>query len=121
IKAALKGKELYHVCFLVGKTQLLRAIDWRPAGKISRSYQAHEDVGHRLGSAINSKDVEHVNFIDCKGKEAKIFTKLQSDEFHDASGKVLAGHFGRGSNIGGKAIRKNFLSHDQQLKRFKKI
>ncbi len=45
-------------------------------------------------------------------------SSFQSDEFWKGGVPVVV-HFGRGSNIGGKANRKNFPSHSKQLAEFK--
>jgi len=119
LKAAIKVDAWHHICLLVGKTSLLQNIDWRPNDSVGRSFQPHEDVGFRLSN--HAKDVELMHFVDCKGPKAKLFKGLQSDEFHDQNGNVLASHWGRGSNIGGKANRKGFPSHQEQLKKWKAI
>lgn len=122
--AAKKAEGLYHICFLVFETDALKGIDLRPGnGKIrtNRPYELYEDAGHEIGKKIGQDDVKLMEFIDCKSKKGKIFDgRFQSDEFW-LNGNPVAAHFGRGSNIAGKAIRKNFISHKEQLKEWKKI
>jgi len=120
---ARKDKGLYHVCFAILKTDLIRGVDFRAgknkAGRINnKSYGAKYDVGWQLGKV--KLNVKPVDFVDCKTDKAVFFKHFQGDEFH-LDGKCIAAHFGRGSNIGGKAIRKNFKSHSEQLKEWKQI
>jgi hypothetical protein len=119
------GKILYHVCFMVFDTELLRDIDFRPGTDKTRSsnksYGSWEDVGWRIKDRISSKDVELLTFVDCKSGKGKCFgSQFQSDEFW-LDDKAIVAHFGRGSNISGKAIRKNFRHPREQLKEWKKI
>jgi hypothetical protein len=118
IKAAKKATGVYHVCLAVFDTEALGGVDFR-AGKednrANRAYKVWEDVGWRMGEYFTAEDVEPVDFIDCKTSQAKLFGGLQSDEFHH-KGQLIATHFGRGSNIGGKAKRNGFKTHEEQLK-----
>lgn len=126
-KGELAGKPFYHVCFMVGSTNLLRHganIDFRPGlkGKRSnRSYKGHEDVGHEVHKYVRPDEVKLMKFIDCKSGDGKYFDKrFQSDEFWIGSRPVLA-HFGRGSNISGKSVRKGFKHPKEQLSMWKDI
>lgn len=122
------GREMYHVCFMVGGTRLLRhgkTIDFRPGqdGKRSnRSYKAHEDVGWQLYDKIKiAGAVNKMKFIDCKTGKGFFFDKrFQSDELW-SGGQPTVAHFGRGSNIAGKAVCKGFEHPIKQLEEWKKI
>lgn len=125
-KGELAGQPFYHVCFLVASSRLLRhngVIDFRPGkdnNRSNRSYKAHEDVGWQLRSKVRADEVELLEFVDCKsGKGLYFGPEFQSDEFW-RNGKAIVAHFGRGSNIGGKAIRKGFKHPKEQLKDWKK-
>jgi hypothetical protein len=121
---APSGMPLYHVCFMLFYTSALRGVDFRPGkdGKRSnRPYKIHEDVAWQVGTKINPNEVNKMDFVDCKtGKGAYFDNKFQSDEFW-LNGKPLVAHFGRGSNIGGKAIRKGFRHPREQLDDWKNI
>lgn len=126
--AAIKGRksrELYHVAFMVFLASALSGMDFRPGNDNTRSsgksYPMEADVGWRISEHIAENDVTKLDFIDCKtGNGNLLGSKFQSDEFCK-SGKTLLLHFGRGSNIGGKAIRPGFPNHTEQLKKFKDI
>jgi len=121
------GRPMYHACFMVGGTQLLRhggIIDFRPGkdgNRSSRSYNPWEDVGWQLYDKIKiGGQVNEMTFVDCKSGKGQYFDgKFQSDEFW-RNGKAIMAHFGRGSNIGGKAIRKGFRHPKEQLAEWKK-
>jgi len=121
--AALKANGLYHVCFMVFETELLHKIDFRP-GKtniINRSYQPQEDVGWRIAKFVSQNEIKTIDFVDCKSGKGKIFDSgFQSDEYW-LDGEPIAAHFGRGSNLVGKAIKKNFCSPHKQLIKWKQI
>ena len=122
--AAPKGKNLYHVCFLLFLTKALKGVDFR-AGKdknrANRPYKPHEDVGWQIGTVVDKKDVGLMEFKDCKTGAGFYFdSSFQSDELW-VGGQPTIAHFGRGSNIGGKAIRKGFTHPQEQLKEWKKI
>lgn len=125
-KGELAGQPFYHICFMVGSTRLLRhgtPIDFRPGkdkNRANRPYKAHEDVGWQLRKYVRPDQVKPMEFIDCKTGKGKYFgPEFQSDEFWVDDEPVLA-HFGRGSNIGGKAIRKGFRHPKKQLEEWKK-
>lgn len=123
VLAARKDKHLYHVCFLIFETEILRGIDFRPGNNKNRSnrtYKPQEDVGWQINQFVRDEDVDFVDFVDCKTYKAKIFKNLQSDEFHK-NGVVISSHFGRGSNIAGKAIRNGFNHPSKQLDTWKNI
>jgi hypothetical protein len=117
IKAASKGNGLYHVCFLVAATESLSGISFAPKG-IGPSYRPEKDVGWQLGKNIRADQVDFVDLISCRTPQAKLFERLQSDEFHK-DGKVIAAHFGRGANLAGKKRIDEFGTHEDQLKRWK--
>ena len=126
-KGELAGQPFYHVCFLVGSTRLLRhgeKIDFRPSkpGKrANRPYKPHEDVGWQLRKYVRPDEVKNMTFVDCKTGEGRYFdSSFQSDEFWVDGEPVLA-HFGRGSNLGGKAIRKGFKHPKEQLEEWKVV
>lgn len=123
IMAAKKGPELYHVCFLVFETEILRGIDFRPGTnktRANRSYKAEEDVGWAIKNFVKKDQIDLVDFVDCKTDQAKIFKSFQSDEFYK-NGEIICAHFGRGSNLAGKASRKGFETATTQLKKWKEI
>jgi hypothetical protein len=128
-KNRIPGRVLYHVCFLAGSAKMLRLgdkIDFRPGkdnNRSSRSYKPHEDVGWQLHDKMKKTGkIYKLDFVDCKSGNGKYFdSSFQSDEFHDASGNVFVAHFGRGSNIAGKAVRKNFKHPAEQLKEWKLV
>lgn len=123
--AAKKSKNLYHVCFLIFRTNALKDIDFRAGNdnnRSNRTYKSNEDVGWQIGKNIKENDIGLLNFIDCKTGRGKYFDNtFQSDEFHDANGNVLAAHLGRGSNISGKAIRPGFATPKEQMIKWKMI
>jgi len=124
-KAERGGQILYHVCFIIFDTELLKGTDFRSGTNKTRlsnkSYKQWEDVGWRMSGKIKPGDVEFLTFIDCKSGKGKYFgSHFQSDEFWFGD-KAVVGHFGRGSNIPGKAIRKNFKHPREQLEEWKKI
>lgn len=123
-KAEHKGRSLYHICFAIFFTNDLRGVDFRPGNNKNRSnrpYKVHEDVGWQIGTKIKEEDVNLVEFVDCKSGKGKIFSSdFQSDEFW-VNGQPVAAHFGRGSNIGGKAVRKGFKHPSEQLKEWRKV
>jgi hypothetical protein len=87
----------------------------------NKSYYPVNDVGWRLKDYIGAKDIELIDFIDCKTNQGKYFDSgFQSDEFQ-RNGVCLAAHFGRGSNLGGKAKRKKFKKIGEQLELWKII
>jgi hypothetical protein len=126
-KGELAGQPYYHICFLIFSTNLLKhngIMDFR-AGKdenrSNRNYKSHEDVGWRLRDKVYKDQVQLLEFIDCKSNKGKIFDgNFQSDEFW-LNGKPLLAHFGRGSNLEGKTVRNGFLSHKDQLAKWKNI
>lgn len=124
IVAAEKGKALYHICFVVFKTAALRNLDFRPGtsgNRGNRPYKAREDVGWRINQIVPENRVLVADFVDCKTGKGKYFnSSFQSDEFW-VEGNPTVAHFGRGSNIGGKAVRKGFRHPQEQLVEWKKI
>ena len=126
-KGELAGHPFYHVCFMVGSTRLLKhngTVDFCPgrdSNRSNRPYKVHEDVGWQLRLKVRPDQVNPLRFIDCKSGEGKYFdSSFQSDEFWRGGEPVVA-HFGRGSNLGGKAIRKGFKHPKEQLVEWKKI
>lgn len=126
-KGELAGQPFYHVCFIVFSTGLLRhdsIIDFRAGqdgNRSNRTYKPHEDVGWAIRKKVRADQVQLLDFIDCKLGTGKYFNDtFQSDEFH-LNGVPLAAHFGRGSNIEGKANRKGFDTPKKQLDRWKEI
>jgi hypothetical protein len=123
-KGVHKGLELYHVCFLVFYTSDLQGIDFRPGNKrnrYNRSYGIHEDVGWQIGTKLDKKEIKLMEFVDCKSGKGKVFdSRFQSDEFW-VDGCIISAHYGRGSNIGGKAIRKGFKHPSEQLKEWREV
>lgn len=126
-KGELAGRPYYHACFMVFSTGLLKhngIIDFRPGKKgtrSNRSYKVHEDVCWQISEKINHREVYHAEFRDCKDGNGFFFDKsFQSDEFW-VGGQPTIAHFGRGSNLKGKAIRKGFTNPRTQLKEWKKI
>jgi len=124
-KGEQAGQPFYHVCFMVFSTGLLKhgnGIDFR-AGKDStrgnRNYKLWEDVGWQIRDKVRIDQIKLLEFIDCKSGNGKFFNKdFQSDEFW-LDGEPVVAHFGRGSNVAGKAIRKGFEHPEKQLERWK--
>ena len=123
-KGEHRGNVLYHICFMIFETALLKGIDFGPstaAFRTNRSYAVNEDVGWAIGTMVNPKDVGLMEFKDCKKNEGYYFgPEFQSDEIWVGTQPTVA-HLGRGSNISGKAIRKGFDSPQKQLENWKKI
>ena len=114
MKAARKIDDLHHVCFIIFKTEKLKDIDFGSGEMIQdQSQQPHFDVGNQIRFKVREKQIEQMKFVDCK-VNGVLFKDLQCDEFHDQSGKVLATHFGRGSNIGNKVVREGFATTEKQ-------
>lgn len=109
---------LYHIFFVLFETHVLNKIDFRPGNKGNRSnrpYKAKEDVGWQMTQPINGSKLKLLEFVDCKSGRGQIFDgRFQSDELW-ADGKAIVGHLGRGSNLGGKAIRKGFDHPKKQM------
>lgn len=121
IKAAIKLEDLYHMCFIVFKTEKLRGIDFGSGDfEQTTSYQPHFDVGNQIRFKVRPKQVELMKFVDCK-TDGTLFKGLQCDEFHDSQGNLLATHFGRGSNIGNKVVRDGFGSTEEQRDKWRNI
>ena len=122
IKAASKGPGLYHACFLVFETELLRELDFRPGhddNRYNRSYSASEDVGWCIQERIKPQDLLALDLIDCKSGKGKVFGGgFQSDEIQ-CDGKTIALHLGRGSNLAGKKLIPGFEHPTVQLKQWK--
>jgi hypothetical protein len=115
----------YHIAFTVFYTDVLNGMDFgpdSPQNRVSgRSYPPHRDVGWRINDYVKEEDIAKLEFIDCKtGKGQILGSKFQSDEFWK-NGKPVVVHFGRGSNMGGKANRKGFPTNTEQLEKFKLI
>lgn len=124
-KFAKKGEGLFHICFMVGQTDRLRKVDFRPGTdrtrKSGKSYAPGQDVGWRLRDYINTNEVTLMENIDCKTGKGKVFGPgFQSDEIWDNGIPVVA-HYGRGSNLGGKAKRSGFKDNKVQLKEWLKV
>ena len=59
--------------------------------------------------------------IDTKTGKGQYFDgTFCSDEF-TLNGKSIVGHYGRGSHMEGKTVRKGFFPHKVQLKSFKQV
>lgn len=126
-KGELAGQPYYHVCFMVFSTALLKhgdIIDFRPGkneNRGNRPYKPHEDVGWRIREKVRTDEVGLIDFKDCKTGAGLYFdNRFQSDELW-IGGRPIVAHFGRGSNIGGKAIRDGFMNPKDQLTEWKKI
>lgn len=126
-KGEIAGQAFYHICFMVFSTRLLRhngTVDFRPGkdGKRSnRPYKPHEDVGWQIRNKVRPDEVNLMEFRDCKQGTGFFFDKrFQSDELW-SGGQPTVAHFGRGSNIAGKAVRKGFEHPIKQLEEWKKI
>jgi len=126
VLACIKGQSklgpFYHVCYLVFDTEIMQNMDFRPGNEKNRSnrnYKPHEDVGAKTATHLDHSKVDLVEFVDCKTGKGEFFgKKFQSDEFWK-NGKAYVSHFGRGSNLTGKAIRKGFEHPKTQLELWK--
>ncbi len=116
-----KTDKLYHTFFLIGKTKKLQQVDFMPKTPSNgQSYKPKNDVGSRIGDVFSKDEIMPLTFIDCKTGGGNIFdSSFQSDEVV-LGNKTIVLHFGRGSNIGGKAIRKGFKHPKYQLVEWKK-
>jgi hypothetical protein len=126
-KGELAGAPYYHICFMVFSTAIMKhggIIDFRPGqdgNRANRPYKPHEDVGWRIRDKVRPDEVGLMEFKDCKTGAGLYFdSRFQSDELWIGTQPTVA-HFGRGSNIGGKAIRKGFKHPKDQLIEWKKI
>jgi hypothetical protein len=126
-KGEIAGQPYYHMCFMVFSTSLLKhgkIIDFRPGKddtRSNRSYKPYEDVGWRIREKVRPDEIYYIDFKDCKTGEGRFFDKrFQSDELWMNNSPIVS-HFGRGSNITGKAIRNGFMHPQQQLIEWKKI
>ena len=126
-KGELAGQPYYHVCFMIFSTGLLKhdnLLDFRAGqdnNRGNRTYKPHEDVGWRLRDKIRFDQVQLLDFVDCKEGSGRFFdNRFQSDEFW-LNGNPIVAHFGRGSNVGGKAVRKGFAHPSEQLVEWKEI
>lgn len=126
-KGEAAGQPFYHVCFMVFSTGLLRhdgIVDFRAGqdgNRTNRTYKPHEDVGWQIRNKIIPSQIQLLDFVDCKMGKGKFFdSRFQSDEFW-LNGRPIAAHFGRGSNLGGKAIRSGFTHPGEQLVKWKEI
>lgn len=122
IKGNTKLGPFYHVCYLVFKTKVLQNMDFRPGNdnnRGNRNYKPNEDVGAKTASYLDHSVVALADFVDCKTGHGEFFDeRFQSDEFW-RNGKAYVAHFGRGSNIAGKAVRKGFDHPKTQLELWK--
>lgn len=111
----------YYVAFMVFDTELLRGMDFRPGNdktRGNRSYKPHEDVAWRISGKVNGDKVEELGCVDCKSGKGKCLDKsFQCEEFWKDPGPIVV-HFGRGSNMAGKANRKGFSSNKVQFDSF---
>lgn len=120
-----KVTPFYHAAFMVFETYAMRRIDFGPTEpglrRSGMSYAPEFDVGWKINNHIEEKDIFKLEFIDCKtGRGQIVGSDFQSDEFWK-NGKPIVLHFGRGSNIPGKAIRSGFEHPQKQLEEWKKI
>ena len=124
-RAALskKGDSVYYAAFMAFETDTAKGIDFRPGTDSTRtsnkSYKPDEDVGWRISSVVNHENITLIDCVDCKAGSCNVLdNSYQSEEFM-LRGKTIAVHFGRGSNLGGKATRKGFADHNTQMNNFK--
>lgn len=124
--ASLKGIynsfPYYYAAFLGFKTDILKNLDCRPGkdnNRANRSYKSHEDVLWRVAEKIDPRRIMKVECVDCKTGEGQFLDSTFQCEEYWVNGGMVAVHFGRGSNIGGKANRKGFDTHKAQLARFR--
>lgn len=124
ILAAEKQKGLYHICFMVFESSLLKSMDFRPGANDKEraanvNFDISKDVGWQLSQRVGEDEIEKITFVDCKSGQGVLFDKtFQSDEFHK-DGYLIACHLGRGSNLKGKAVRKGFDHPTEQTKKWK--
>ena len=116
------GSRHYYVCVMVFDTAKLKGIDWRPGRDGTRannkSYTV-EDCGWRLRERLNPNDVKLMGQIDTKtGNGQFLDGTFCSDEF-TLNGDSIVAHYGRGSHVHNKTVRKGFPPHDVQLHLFK--
>lgn len=116
-----KTDNLYHVFFIMGNTKKLQKVNFMPKNPLNgKSYKPKNDVGARIGDVFSKDSVMPLTFIDCKKGQGNIYNSLfQSDEVM-FEGHTVVAHLGRGSNIGGKSVRKGFKHPRDQLIEWKK-
>lgn len=114
----------YYVCVMVLDTATFKGMDWRPGREGTRAHNKSyttEDCGWQIRKRIKPNEVQLMGQIDTKtGKGQFLNGTFCSDEF-TFNGKSIVAHYGRGSHVQHKTVRKNFPPHDVQLKAFKKL
>lgn len=124
IKPTKDGTMHYYICAMVFDTQILKGMDWRPGRDGTRAHNKSyviEDCAWRIRDRVAPSEVQLMKQVDTKTGDGQHFDgRFCSDEFW-AFGKAIVAHYGRGSHMHGKAIRKGFLPHKEQLKLFKDV
>jgi hypothetical protein len=120
-----KKSYYYHMCFMIMNTEKFKQVDFRPGKKGTRkngrSYSSSEDVGWMVRNFVVPQKVKLLKFVNLKNNKGVVFdNSFCSVEIH-SDGTVIAAHFGRGSNLGGKIDRKGFDPTTKQLKRWIEI
>lgn len=124
VKHISAGKKYYYAAFLLFKTTALAGMDFRPGtdrSRSHRSYGPHEDVIWRLADTVDVDKIDVMSCVDCKSGRGQYLDKTFQSEEYWVSGKPVVMHFGRGSNLAGKAARKGFDNNKVQLQRFKLV
>ena len=124
LAASKKGRvnfDFYYAALMMFETEVMKRVDLRPGPHRAnnKNYKPHEDVAWEIYKVISPNQVYNIDCVDCKSGNGQILgSKFQSEEYW-LDGVAVAVHYGRGSNIGGKANRKGFESNTIQLKKFK--
>jgi len=125
IKNYNQGIMCYHMCFMLFGTNIMKhgdLIDFRPgkdSNRGNRNYKPWEDVGWGIQKKIGEIQIKKLDFVDTKTGLGQYFGReFQSDELWFNNIPIVA-HFGRGSNLAGKAIHKGFESPERQLEMWK--
>ena len=122
-KCELHQIPYYYAAFAIFDTKIMRGMDFRPGNdktRGNRSYKPHEDVAWRMNGKINSSQIGHLDCVDCKSGRGQVLDNMFQCEEYWIRGKAVAVHFGRGSNLLGRANRKGFPNHKVQFDSFVK-
>lgn len=98
-KAIYNGIPAYYPCFMVGRTEKLKNIDFTPTGEgLPKEGGKYADTGWRCSiSGLKVEELEYKNCVagNCSIIPNKVFEK-KTNEFW-ANGKPIAAHLWRGS------------------------
>ena len=124
LMAAKKGEVdfvFYYAAFMVFQTDAMKAVDMRPGPdrRNGKNYSPPEDVAHEVYKHIGTNDIKLMDCVDCKSGMGQVLGSTFQSEEYWVDGKAAVVHFGRGSNLRGKANRSGFEPHNVQLEKFR--